>query len=60
MAGTSEIELDLHAVVDRLLLLKADLQSYCAAGNLQDARRNQMAFAIRYGSPRVSCMTASR
>ena len=47
MAGTSEIELDLHAVVDRLLLLKADVQSYCAVGDLQGARRNQIAFAIR-------------
>jgi len=53
MAGTSEIELDLHAVVDRLLLLKADLQAYCGARDLQDARRNHVAFAIRQVSERA-------
>jgi hypothetical protein len=53
MAGTSDIELDLHAVVDRLLLLKADLQAYCGARDLQDARRHHVAFAIRQVSERA-------
>jgi hypothetical protein len=54
MAGTSDIELDLHIAIDRLLLLKADLQAYCgAARERNDVRRNQIAFAIRQVSERA-------
>jgi hypothetical protein len=53
MAGTSDIELDLHAVADRLLLLKADLQAYGGACDPQEARRDHVAFAIRQVSERA-------
>lgn len=57
MAGTSDIELDLHAIVDRLWLLKADLQSYCD-GSLEpyDVRRRQLAIAIRQVSERAASL----
>ena len=55
MARTSDITLDLHAVVDKLLLLKADLQAYCiGAADLHDGRRDEMAFAIRQLSQRAT------
>jgi hypothetical protein len=50
MAGASDIELDLYAVVDRLLLLKADLQAYCGGA---PGRRDQLAFMIRQVSERA-------
>jgi hypothetical protein len=53
MAGTSDIEIDLYAVVDRLLLLKADLQAYRSARDPQDVRREQIAFTIRQVSERA-------
>jgi hypothetical protein len=54
MAGTSDITLDLHAVVDKLFLLKADLQAYCiGARDLRDGRGDQIAFAIRQLSQRA-------
>jgi hypothetical protein len=54
MAGTSDIKLDLHAVLDKLLLLKADLQAYRAgASDLHDPRRAQITFAIRRVSERA-------
>ena len=51
MSGTSDIKLDLHAVIDRLLLLKADLQAY--RGRDLDARRDQIACVIRQVSERA-------
>src|SRR5258707_803849 len=57
MVGTFEITLDLHAVVDKLLLLKGDLQAYVAAlagdGDLDHVRRIQMAVALRQLSERA-------
>ena len=54
MAGTSDIKLDLHAVADRLWLLKADLQSYWdGSPEPHDVRRQQLAIAIRQVSERA-------
>jgi len=57
MNRPSEIRLDLHAVVDKLLLVKADLQAYAGMrggdGDLHEARRHQLAFAIRQVSERA-------
>jgi hypothetical protein len=57
MPGSSEIRVDLHAVVDKLLLLKGDLQAYVAAlagdGDLHQVRRIQIAIAIRQLSERA-------
>jgi hypothetical protein len=48
MAGTSEIKLDLNVVLDKLLLLKADLQAYRDdARDLREPRRMQITFALR-------------
>jgi hypothetical protein len=55
MAGTSDIKLDLHAVVDRLWLLKADLQSFWDdAPEAFDVR--QLAIAIRQVSERAMAL----
>jgi len=54
MAGTSDIKLDLNVVLDKLLLLKADLQAYRnGACDLHDPRRTQIAFAVRRVSERA-------
>ena len=57
MPGFSEITLDLHDVIDKLLLLKADLQAYGEtrpdACDRQAARRIQIAVAIRQVSERA-------
>jgi hypothetical protein len=47
MASTSEIKLDLNVVLDKLLLLKADLQAYRDdACELREPRRMQITFAL--------------
>jgi hypothetical protein len=57
MAGTSDIKLDLHAIVDRLWLLKADLQSYCDDSlERYDVPRQQLAIAIRQVSERAMAL----
>src|SRR5689334_11809588 len=54
MAGASDIELDLHVAIDRLLFLKADLQGHCGiVRDPHDARREQLAFVIRQVSERA-------
>jgi len=49
--GAPEVRLDLHAIVDKLLLLKGDLQAFrCGrteVGELHERRRYQIAVAMR-------------
>ena len=54
MAGTSDVKLDLNCVLDKLLLLKADLQAYRDdACDLHEPRRMQITFALRRVSERA-------
>ena len=54
MAGTSDVKLDLNSVLDKLLLLKADLQAYRDdACDLHEPRRMQITFALRRVSERA-------
>jgi hypothetical protein len=56
MRGPFEIRLDLHAMIDTLLLLKSDLQVYYAERGdawARESRRYQIAVAMRQVSERI-------
>ena len=60
IGGSSEIRLDLHAVIDKLLLFKSDLQAYysdrAGDGELVERQRYQVAFSIRQVRERTDAL----
>ena len=58
--GSSEIGLDLHAVIDKMLLLKSDLQAFhsdrAGDGELAERQREQIAFSMRQVRARTDAL----